>query len=468
MDSDTGPADSFGELASAVRGTVILPDDSGYDDARSVWNGMIDKYPRVIVRCRGVADVQECLAVARERDLPIAVRGGGHNVAGTAVCDDGIVVDLSEMTHVRVDPDAEIAWVAGGATWAAVDRETQAFGLATPGGVVSDTGVAGLTLGGGIGHLRCKYGLSCDNLRAVELVDANGEYHRASADENPDLFWAVRGGGGNFGVVTGFEFDLHPVGPAVATALVFYHRDDLVDVLTALREYAETAPREASVLTFSGHLPDPDLFSSADLDERKIAVMACYAGSPTDGKVALEPLRSIATPIEDFSTTMPYAEFQTLLDEDYPDGGRYYWNSLFLDDLSDSAIERIGYWSDAAPSSLSTVDVWQLGGAIADVQVEATAYAGRHAPYLLGVEANWEDPEMDERNVEWVRDCLADMRQFSDGAVYLNFPGFHEDNDAVMHRTFGAAYERLADVKDRYDPENRFQLNQNVAPSGEN
>ncbi|WP_306059611.1 FAD-binding oxidoreductase [Natronococcus wangiae] len=458
--------DQIEPFEATLHGPVIRPDDADYDDARAVWNGMIDKHPALIARCRGVGDVINAVHFARENDLRVAVRGGGHNVAGTAVCDDGLVIDLSEMRGVRVDPDARTAWVQAGATWADVDHETHTFDLATPGGLVSETGVAGLTLGGGLGHLRCKYGLTCDNLASIKLVTADGDYLTASEDENAELFWALRGGGGNFGVVTGFEFDLHPIGPEVATCLVFYPGDRIAECLRAYREYVASAPVEVSTLALAGVMPDEKLFPADAVDEPKIGIVGCYAGSVADGERALLPLREIDEPIADFSGPMPYVELQQLFDEDYPDGVRYYWKSLYLDGLSESAIDRIAYWTDVAPSPLSTVDVWQLGGAIAQVTVEDSAFAGRHAPFLLGVEANWERPEDDDANVEWVRDCLDDMRQFSDGSVYLNFPGFLEENDDTMRTTFGPTYERLVALKDEYDPTNVFSLNQNIAPSG--
>ncbi|MFC4542087.1 FAD-binding oxidoreductase [Halosolutus amylolyticus] len=466
MAHDPIGVDEIEPFEAALHGPVIRPSDENYDHTRAVWNGMIDKYPAVIARCRGVADVINAVNFARDRDLLVAVRGGGHNVAGSAVCDDGLVIDLSEMRGVWVDPDARTAWVQGGATWADVDHETQAFGLATPGGLVSETGVAGLTLGGGLGHLRCKYGLSCDNLASIDLVTADGDYLTASADEHEELFWGLRGGGGNFGVVTGFEFDLHPVGPEVATCLVFYPGDRLAECLRAYREYVASAPAEVSTLTTAGVMPDEELFPADAVNEPKIGVLGCYAGSIEEGERVLRPLREIDDPIADFSGAMPYVELQQLFDEDYPDGMRYHWKSLYLDGLSESAIERLAYWTDVAPSPLSTVDVWQLGGAIERADVEESAFAGRHAPFLLGVEANWERPENDDANVVWVRDCLDDMRQFSDGSVYLNFPGFLEGGDDVIRTTFGRTYDRLVALKDEYDPTNLFSLNQNIAPSG--
>ncbi|AZH25121.1 FAD-binding oxidoreductase [Haloplanus aerogenes] len=448
--------DRLGRFEAALHGDVIRPDDDVYDDARAVWNGMIDRYPAVIARCAGVADVIEAVTLAREASCPVSVRGGGHNVSGNAVCDDGLVIDCSEMTAVSVDPERRTAWVQAGARWADVDHETQAFGLATPGGVVSDTGVAGLTLGGGIGHLRRKYGLSCDNLRSVDVVTAEGEFVTTSADENPDLFWALQGGAGAFGVVTAFEFDCHPVGPEVATCLVFYPGDRAKDCLRAYREFVATAPDEVSTLTSTGVMYDPDLFPAAVVDDCKFAVMGCYAGPPSAGERALAPLRELADPIVDYSEVRRYADFQRILDDDYPEGMRYYWKSLYLDGLPESAIDRIAYWAEAAPSPLSTVDVWHLGGEIERVDADDSAFAGRHAPFLLGVEANWEDPAADDDNVAWVRDCLDDMRQFSDGATYLNFPGFFEEGEAMRRTTFGSAYERLVEVEESYDPAGVF------------
>lgn len=454
------------QFETALRGSVIRPTDPEYDGARAVWNGMIDRHPTLTARCSGVGDVISSVNFARENDLLVAIRGGGHNVAGTAVCDGGLVIDLSEMQGIWVDPDGQSAWVQAGATWGDVDHETQVFGLATPGGAVSKTGVAGLTLGGGIGHLRCKYGLTCDNLRSVNVVTADGTFVTASEDENRDLFWGLRGGGGNFGVVTGFEFDLYPVGPEVATCLVFYSGDRMDEILEAYREYVADAPPEVSLLTLSGEIPDEDLFSQDTVNELKIAIAGCYAGPVEEGERALVPLREIADSIADFSGPMPYVELQQLFDEDYPDGMRYYWKSLYLDGLSESTIDRIVYWSSVAPSPLSTIDVWQLGGAIERVDSEESAFAGRHAPFLLGVEANWERPENDDVNIEWVRDCLDDMRPFSDGSVYLNFPGFLEGGDDMMRTTFGSTYKQLVALKDEYDPTNLFSLNQNITPSG--
>jgi FAD/FMN-containing dehydrogenase len=304
------------DFAAGIRGEVIHPTDPTYDEARSVYNAMIDKRPGLIIRCATVADVIRCVNFARERRLPLAIRGGGHNGGGLGTVDDGLVIDLSEMNGVLVDPEARTVRVEGGAIWGKVDHATHAFGLAVPSGIISTTGGGGLTLGGGIGHLRCAYGLSCDNLRSVDVVTADGEFLSASAEENTELFWGLRGGGGNFGVVTGFEFDLHQVGPDVATCLVFYPGDRLADCLRAYREYVVSAPREVSTLTFAGTMPDEELFPAGTMDDLKIGIMGCYAGSPEEGEEVLAPLRELAEPIADFSGTMPYADFQQILDED--------------------------------------------------------------------------------------------------------------------------------------------------------
>ena len=458
------PDRTLKEFRAVFAGDVICPDDAEYDEARALWNGMIDRYPGLILRCSGVADVIDAVNLVRENDLLVSVRGGGHNVAGSAVCDGGVVIDLSGMAGVWADPDERTAWVQAGATLGDVDRETQVFGLATPIGVVSATGVAGLTLGGGLGHLRKKYGLSADNLASVNIVTADGEYRTASADENQDLFWGLRGGGGGFGVVTGFEFDLHPVGPEVAALVVVYHADDGHAVMRGFREYVQSSPDELSLITSRGRLPDEELFPADVVDDFKIVIGGMYAGSPAEGEAVIEPLRELAEPVADFSGTMPYTDLQRAFDEDYPDGGRYYWKSLYLDSLSDDVIDRIFEWGNTAPSPLSTIDVWGLGGAIADVGLDESAFIGRDAPYLLAVEACWEDPEDDDANITWARAFLEEMHQYSDGSVYLNFPGFYEDSDELMERSFGDAYARLSELKTRYDPENVFRSKQHVQP----
>ncbi|WP_254543801.1 FAD-binding oxidoreductase [Halomarina pelagica] len=443
-------------------GEVIRPDDPGYDEARRIWNGMIDKRPALIARCRGPADVAAAVNFARERDLPVAIRGGGHNVAGTALCDDGIVVDLSEMDGVRVDPEARTVRAEGGATLGDVDRETQAFGLATPLGVVSETGIAGLTLNGGIGHLRRKYGLSCDNLASVDVVTADGEIRTASAEREADLFWALRGGGGNFGVVTSFEYDLHEVGPEVYGLFVVHHGDVAIEAIERFREYAASASRSASVLPFYGFVPELEEFPEDAWGEPMVVFLGCYDGETDDAVSEFRDLRTLAEPIVDFSGPMPYTELQSMLDEDYPDGNYYYWKATYLTDLDDDVIEYVVRRGEESPSALSTVDLWHLGGAIGDVAPDATAFWHREKPYMLTFEANWDDPDDSDANVEWVRESIAGVREMPVAAGgYGNFPGFHEDPALEL---FGGNYDRLVEVKTEYDPGNLFRLNQNVPP----
>lgn len=459
-----GAIDNF---SAAFQGEVIRPTDAGYDGARAVWNGMIDKRPALIARCTGVADVIEAVNVARENDLLVAVRGGGHNVAGTAVCDGGIVIDLSPMKGVQVDPETRIARAEAGVTWAELDRKTQAFGLATPGGVVSDTGIAGLTLGGGIGWLRRKYGLSCDNLVSVDVVTASGEFLTASETENSDLFWGIRGGGGNFGIVTSFEYELHPVGPEIMFVFTLHPGEQAKEALQFYRDYCTNAPEEVTSFAILGTVPDEEIFPEKIHGRPYVLFAACYAGDVEDGRRIMQPLRDVTEPFIDFSGPMPYVEVQKILDEDYPDGMRYYWKSLYLDSLNDDVIDHLIEHAERRPSHLSTVDVWHMGGAVSRVGDDETAFSGRHAPYLLGAEANWEDPTTDDANVAWTRDCVADMQRFSDGSQYLNFPGFFEEGERGLRTTFGSKYERLVALKNKYDPTNLFSLHQNITPTQE-
>ncbi|WP_232701410.1 FAD-binding oxidoreductase [Halobacterium wangiae] len=438
-------------LRQRFAGDLVSPDDDDYPDARRVWNGAINRYPRVVARCTGPADVAHAVSFAADADLPVAVRGGGHGVSGGAVVDDGVVIDLGWMDDVRVDPDEQVARVSAGARWGDVDRETQAHGLATPGGVVSDTGVAGLTLGGGFGHLRRTFGLSCDNVRSMDVVTAEGDLVVASADRNPDLFWALRGGGGNFGVVTSFEFDLHPVGPEVATCFVWYDGDEATEVLHAFREWADDAPREANALPFYAYVPAVELFPEDAWDDPAVAVLGAWAGDPDEGVDELRDLRTLADPLADFSDVLPYREFQRLLDEDYPEGRLYYWKSVALAELTDDVVDLLVERGAAAPSTLSTVDLWHLGGAIREGD---GAFPKRDAAYLFNVEANWDDPRQTEANVQWVRDTVDAVRELDAAeGMYVNFAGFGEDAARVA---YGESYDRLREVNERYDPEGVF------------
>ena len=451
-------------LRTELRGEVLLPDDEGYDTARSVWNGMIDRRPALIVQPTGTADVVAAVDFARESDLEIAVHGGGHNVAGYAVSDGGLMLDLSAMTGVSVDREARTVRAQGGATLGDVDHETQLFGLATPLGVVSETGIAGLTLNGGYGHLSREYGLSVDNLLEVEVVTADGEVRTANDQQREDLFWAVRGGGGNFGVVTAFEYELHDVGE-VYQVFAWYHGEAAATLLGRFREWTESAPRTAAILPFAATVPELDEFPKDTWGEPALAFLGCIRDHPEEAASMLASLTEGRDPIADFSGPTQFEELQSLLDEDYPDGLRYYWKSTYLAALTEEVIDLVVRYNEAAPSPLSTVDIWWLGGAVAEVPQDATAFWHRDRPFMITFEANWEDPEADEANVAWAREGFAAFEELSvAGGRYGNFPGFAEDPARLL---FGENYDRLVDIKAKYDPENRFHVNQNIVSRAE-
>jgi FAD/FMN-containing dehydrogenase len=463
---DTAPAEPMlADLKAMLRGEIVRPGDAAYDEARGVWNGMIDRRPVAIIRCADERDVIAAINTARDHQLPLAVRGGGHNVAGHGTVDGGIVIDLSPMRGVSVDPDRLIARVQGGATLADIDRATQAHGMVTPTGVVSETGIGGLALGGGMGYLRGKFGLTCDNIVAAEVALADGRLVRATENDHQDLLWALRGGGGNFGVVTAFEFRLYPLGPEVAFTFVFHDGARSREALRFFRDYCATMPDEVSPLAFLGEIPASAHFPESIYGKPFVAFAAMYAGSPSDGERVLAPLRAWSRPLHDLSGRVPYVEAQTYFDEDYPRGMRYYWKSLNLTSLTDEAIDRLVQQAALMPSPFSTIDLWHVGGAVRRVDSESSAFHGREAAFLLNPEANWVQPEHDAANVAWVRDSIAALEPWSDGGRYLNFAGFQEEGDAMMRTAFGPQYARLAAVKRRYDPGNLFRLNQNVRPA---
>jgi FAD/FMN-containing dehydrogenase len=454
-------------LGARFHGRLIRPGDVDYDEARAVWNGMIDRYPALIARCADVDDVVAAVGFAREQGLLVAVRGGAHSVAGLSTCDGGLVIDLSRMKHVEVDPEARIARVGGGATWGVVDAATQAYGLATPGGVFSRTGVAGLTLGGGFGWLRNTYGLSCDNLLAAQVVTADGRVLRASETENRELLWGLRGGGGNFGLVTQFEYQLHPVGPEVMFVLALHDGSgaNMARALRFYRDFCASAPDAVNPIAVCGIVPPhPELYP-VEIHGRLFAGLgALYVGPTDEGERALRPLRDFAEPLVDASGVMPYVQAQQAFDADYPDGMRYYWKSLNLTRLDDAVIDRLVAHARQQPSPLSTTDLWSVGGAMKRGDATRSAFHGRHAAFLLNPEANWEDPRDDDANIRWAREFVEDMREFSDGGRYLNFAGFQEEGNEMMRGAFGPQYERLAALKRQYDPTNMFRLNQNIPP----
>ncbi|WP_448624038.1 FAD-binding oxidoreductase [Geodermatophilus sp. URMC 64] len=443
---------AFDSLRAQMRGAVIGPADAEYDTARRVHNGMIDKRPAVIARCTGVADVMAALEFGITHDLPIAVRGGGHNVAGKAVCDDGIVLDLSPMKGMRVDPGRRIAQAQAGLTWGEFDRETQAFGLATTGGAVSTTGIAGLTLGGGIGWLQRKFGLTCDNLLSADVVTADGRFLTASDSENADLFWGLRGGGGNFGVVTSFEYRLHPVGQLVAGPAL-YPFSAARDVFRFYRDYAGSAPDDLFVEFGLAALPD---------GQRAVLLFVVYAGPLETAEAVLRPVREFGTPLEVVIGPMSYCDVQRAYDADFPYGLLNYWKSSNIGELSDGAIETMVDFMEAAPSLRPAVIIDQFGGAVARVPADATAFGHRDAAYDLIIAAIWSQPEEQEAHVDWARRFWEAMQPYSTGDVYVNY--LSEEGDERVRAAYGHHYARLADLKRRYDPQNVFRSNQNIRP----
>ena len=456
------------ELAAELRGEVIRPGDGQYDQARALWNAMHDRHPQLIVKAAGVADVIAALRFARSECLEVAVRGGGHSIAGFSGVDGGIVIDLSPMRGVRVDPQKRRAVVQGGATWRDVDIETQAFGLATTGGLISTTGVGGFTLGGGIGWLMRKYGLAADNLVAADVVTADGELVHASETENPKLLWALRGGGGNFGVVTALEFDLHKVGPTVVGGLVFYPGDDAEQVLKGWREWLPSAPDELTTLANMTTAPPVPFLPEAWHGNRIIAIGAVHAGTIEDGMDAVAPLRSLAEPIADLVGPLPYLAMQSLLDPLHPAGDGNYFKSHHMNDLPDAAIEALIRGHQAVTGPQNEIHVHDLRGAVAWQPAGGSAFPQRDAPYVLNVIGKWPVAQGGEAHIDWARDVVASLEEFGTGEAYVNFQG-DAQSAATLKVAYGAeTYERLVEVKDRWDPDNVFHLNQNIAPSARN
>jgi FAD/FMN-containing dehydrogenase len=433
-------------------GSVILPGDSGYELARRIWNASIDKHPGLIARCAGVADVVQAVKFAQSNDLLVAVRSGGHNVGGRALCDDGIVIDLSAMKGIHVDPQAGTVRVQAGATLGEVDRETHLHGLAVPTGVVSKTGIAGLTLGGGVGWLVRKYGLTCDNVLACEVVTAEGDIVTADAQTNPDLFWGLRGGGGNFGIVTSFLYKAHPV-RTVLGGLVLHARDQAGALLHHYRAFMATAPDELTA--YAGLLSTPDGMPA-------VGVLLCYCGDLAEGERVIEPLRRFGTPILDAVQPLPFPAMQKLIDDAFPDGARNYWRSTFLTELSDEAIEVIVAHANRARSPLSAVVVELYAGAAGRVGRTETAFAQRQAQYNVGITAQWIDAAESETHIGWARDLAKALEPYSSGGYLLNF--LSEENPDSIRAAFADNYARLVEVKTKYDPDNFFSLNQNVVP----
>ena len=460
------PAHLAASLAERLSGEVIATDHPGYGTARRVWNGMIDKRPAAIARCADADDVTAAVRFAGERALPLAVRGGGHNVAGTAVVDDGLVIDLSPMRAAHIHAAERTVHVQGGATWDDVDRVTAPLGLAAPGGVVSETGVAGLALSGGVSHQRRRDGMTVDNLVSADVVLADGRQVRASADEHPDLYWALRGGGGNFGVVTSFELRVHELGPEVFALNVAYPIDEAAHVLRAWRDAVADAPDELSTAGLVWTLPLVDELPEEVRGLPYVGLAGMWAGDPDDGERVTQSLRELATPLLDMSGRVEYLDLQHSLDPFFPAGVRRYWKALYLDGFSDAAIDTTVAWSNRRPSDETLVIVRHCGGAMARVGAAETAFGDRSSEWMLSIDSTWHDPADDADNVAYTRAFWDAATPFSDGKTYFNFPGLLEEGDAAVRASYGDNHARLARIKAAYDPQNLFRLNQNIRPAG--
>jgi FAD/FMN-containing dehydrogenase len=455
----------FQALSARLSGELVTPEQPAYDSLRRIWNGMIDKWPAAIARCANADDVAEAIRFATEAELPFSVRGGGHNVAGTSLVDDGLVIDLSPMRAVHVDGAGRTVHVQGGATWADVDRVTAPLGLATPGGVVSETGVAGLALSGGVSHQRRRDGMTVDNLVSAEVVLADGRRVRASADEHADLYWALRGGGGNFGVVTSFELRLHELGPEVFGLNVAYPIEAAAGVLAEWRDAVADAPDELSTAGLIWSLPVVDELPEELRGAPYVGVAGMWAGDPNEGERATRALRELATPLLDMSGRVDYLEFQQSLDPYFPSGARRYWKALYLDGFSDGAIDLTVDRSLQRPSPETLVIIRHCGGAIGRVGAEETAFGDRSSEWMLSIDSTWQDPADDAANVAYTREFYDASLPYSDGKTYFNFPGLLEEGEAAVRSSYGAGHARLARIKAEYDPDNVFRLNQNIQPA---
>jgi FAD/FMN-containing dehydrogenase len=449
-------------LDRTMKGSVLQPSDDGYDEARTIWNAMIDRRPALIARCESTADVRHAVDFARNHGLVLSIRGGGHNIAGNAVCDNGLMIDLSRMNFVRVDSEAKTAAVGPGATLGDVDGATQKHGLATPTGINSTTGIAGLTLGGGFGWLSRKYGLTVDNLIGAEVVTADGKILRVNADEHPDLFWALRGGSGNFGVVTEFNFRLHEVGPELLSGLVVYPLEQAKDALRKYREIAAGLGDETAVWSVL-RLAPPLPFLPEEVHGKPVVVFAlCHAGDPDEGRQAIEPIRHLGTPYGEHIGVQPFTAWQQAFDPLLAPGARNYWKSHNFVELADGMIDLLVKYVAEVPSPHCEIFIGQLGGQTNRLAPDATAYSHRDAEFVVNVHGRWETAAEDDRGIRWSRDFYRDAAPFATGGVYVNFMT-EEETDRVG-AAYGPNWDRLVEIKRRYDPENLFRMNQNIRP----
>jgi FAD/FMN-containing dehydrogenase len=447
-------ADAVTEIASKFTGQLLQPADVGYEEARKVHNGLVNKHPALIARCHGVADVVDAVDLARKLNLEVAIRGGGHNVAGRATVEGGLMIDLAPMKGIHVDPDAHIVRAQGGVTWAEFNRETQLHGLAITGGVVSSTGIAGLTLGGGVGWLMGKYGLALDNLRSVELVTAEGQVLRTSKNENAELFWAVRGGGGNFGVAASFEYQLYPVGPMIIAGLVAHPFERARDVLRFFRDFTASLPDEFTVFAGLIHAPD---------GAKLAAMVTCHCGSLAAGEVAVRPLKEFGSPAMDAIGSMPYCQLNAMLDAAYPKGALNYWKSSFLAQMTNDTIDTMIACFARCPTPMGQLLIEHFHGAATRVGVGDTAFPHRVYGYNLLVLSEWMEPANTDRCIAWARQTYAEMEPFVSSGRYVNYLGDDETGDPTA-AAYGPNYRRLQELKTKYDPGNFFHMNQNIRP----
>lgn len=456
MASVSSGSQDIGELARGFAGQLLRPSDAGYEEARKVHNGLVDKRPALIARCRGTADIADAVRLARSMNLEVAVRGGGHNVAGRATVDDGLMIDLAPMKGIHVDPKERTARAQGGVTWAEFNRETQLYGLATTGGVVSSTGIAGLTLGGGLGWLMSKYGMALDNLLEVELVTAQGEILNASAEEHPDLFWALRGGGGNFGVAASFKYRLHPVGPAITGGLIAYPFDRAREVLRFYRDMTASLPDELTLFAGLVHAPDGS-------GTKLAAMVPCHCGPLSAGEAATRIIKEFGSPVVDAVGPMPYCEINAMMDAGFPKGALNYWKSSFLADLSDEALDGMIACFARCPTPMGQLLLEHFHGAVTRVGVGDTAFPHRAEGYNLVVLSEWMDHAVSDDCIAWARDTYAAMGSFMGSGRYANYMGDDEEGDPAV-AAYGSNYPRLRDIKTKYDRENVFHMNQNILP----
>ena len=451
------------DLQARLRGALLVPASSGYDEARSIWNAMIDRPPSLIVRCLGVGDVVTCVRSARERGLTLSIKGGGHNISGLAVCDGGLMLDMSLMRGVWVDPVSRTARAQAGCLLGDVDRETQLHGLATVLGFVSNTGIAGLTLGGGFGYLTRRFGWTSDNVLSLEVVTADARLVRASEGQNPDLFWALRGGGGNFGAVTSFEYRLHPVGPEVMAGAIAWHAEAARDVLEMYRTLIEQAPPELTCVAILRMAPPAPWLPQNVHGEPIIALIVCHSGPVQDGEKLLAPITAFGSPVGDVIQRRSYVSQQSLLDATQPKGRRYYWKSEYAPGLSPDLLATVIEHGRRIVSPHSAIILFPVDGAIQGLPENHSAVGNRNARVVLNITASWEKSEDDEANIGWARAAWRELRGFSTGGTYVNFLT-EEEGDERVRAAYGGNYERLVEVKAKWDPQNLFRMNKNIPP----